>query len=59
MKKSQKKKLTNLLVSLILMLIVTVVGYFKGEFEENTNEQILAKPRNTRDIIQFRRDSRI
>jgi len=39
-----KKKLTKLLLSLMVMLVVTVVGYLKGEFEEDNNEEILAKP---------------
>lgn len=51
MKNKHKKKIVKLLTSLILMLIVTIVGYFKAEYEDNTNEEILAKPRHARIII--------
>lgn len=43
MKKKHKKKLMKLLVSLILMAVVTAVGYLRSTFEDE-NEQILAKP---------------
>ena len=43
MKKKHKKKLIKLLTTLILMLIVTIGGYFRSEFIDE-NEQILAKP---------------
>lgn len=51
MKNKHKKKLIKILATLIMMLIVTVVGYFKGTFEQEVGEQILAKPRNTRSIF--------
>lgn len=43
MKKKHKKQLMKLLVSLILMLVVTIAGYFRSTFEDEA-EQILAKP---------------
>lgn len=43
MKKKHKKKLIKLLVSLILMLVVTIAGYFRSIFEDE-GKQILAKP---------------
>lgn len=51
MREKQKKQLMKILISLITMLVVTVVGYYKVEFEDKTNEEILAKPRNARSII--------
>jgi len=50
MKKKHKKQLMKLLVSLILMLVVTVVGYFKNTLN-NEVEQILAKPVRKTDSI--------
>lgn len=51
MKKKHKKKLMKLLVSLILMLVVTIAGYFRSTLEDEV-EPILAKPiRNTSSII--------
>ena len=47
MKKKHKKQLTKLLVSLILMLVVTIAGYFRSTFGE---EQILANPRNRSNV---------
>ena len=54
MKKKHKSKLLKLILSLILMLVVTIVGYFQSNIEENYNGQILAKPRNRRSIIYYR-----
>lgn len=54
MKKKHKKKLIKLLATLITMLIVTGVGYFQSSFEKEANEQILAKPRNGRNIRGIR-----
>ena len=54
MKKKHKKKLMKLLSTLITMLVVTVVGYYKVNFEQEVNEQILAKPRNGRNIRSIR-----
>jgi len=51
MNKKQKKKLMKFLISLLVMIVVTVVGYFKSEIEENINDKILAKPRSTRSSI--------
>ena len=42
MKKKHKKKLIKFVSTLILMLILTIGGYFKSDFIEE-NEQILAK----------------
>ncbi len=44
MKKSQKKKILKLLLSLVTMLIVTVVGYFKSDTDETESNDILANP---------------
>jgi len=44
MKKSQKKKLMKLFLSLVAMTVVTVVGYLKSDVEENENNEILANP---------------
>lgn len=54
MKKKHKKKLMKLLATLITMLVVTGVGYYKSTFEPEVNEQILAKPRNGRNIRGIR-----
>ncbi len=51
MKKKQKKKLIKFLVSFVIMLAVTSVGYFRSNFKQEASEQILAKPRNTGGII--------
>ncbi len=59
MKKKHKKKLINLIVSMIVMLVVTGVGYFQSTFEEEAKGQALAKPRNARGIFQLTRNSRI
>ena len=54
MKKKHKKILMKLLATLITMLVVTGVGYYKSTFEPEVNEQILAKPRNGRNIRGIR-----
>lgn len=54
MKKKHKKKLIKLLATLITTLIVTGVGYYKSTFEQEVNEQILAKPRNRRNVRGIR-----
>ncbi len=51
MKKKQKKKLIKFLVSFMLMLVVTAIGYFRSNFKQEASEQILAKPRNAGGII--------
>lgn len=51
MKRKDEKKLMKLIASLIMMLLVTAVGYYKSVFEQEAREQILAKPRNTRSIF--------
>ena len=46
-----KKKLIKFFVSLLTMIVVTIVGYLKSEFDRDPNEEILAKPRNAISII--------
>ena len=51
MKKKYKKKLMKILTSLIIMLVVTCVGYLKDFFKEEI-QQVLAKP-DEKIIISF------
>ena len=44
MKNKHKKKLTKMLATLMMMVVVTIVGYFKSAFEQETGEPRLAKP---------------
>lgn len=48
MKKKHKKKLIKFLLTLIVVLIVTGIGYFENTFYQETNNQILEKQRNRR-----------
>ena len=50
MKKKQQKKLIKLLATMITMLIVTGVGYYKSTFEQEINDQILDNPRNRSNV---------
>lgn len=55
MNKKHKKRLMKLLSTLITMLVVTGVGYYKSTFKQEVNEQILAKPRNARKFRSIRK----
>ena len=55
MSEKHKKKLLKLLYSLIVMVIVTTVGYYNSYSKEDTRGQIIANPRLARSITNTTR----
>ena len=51
MKKKHKKQLRKLVVSLIIMLLVTVIGYFKSDIIDKNKEMLMKTVRKNSNII--------